>query len=78
MKLLKITRSSLHESYVLSISPDNGNTWEIYDMYAYGGVPTAYSYDFDKDFVNADILSDIAKLVNDGYIFSTAVVEDVN
>jgi len=78
MKLLKITRSSLHDAYILNISKDNGTTWERYDMYVYGGVPTAYSWAYDEDSVKADILSDIAKLVNDGYMFSTADIEDVD
>lgn len=42
MKLLKITRSSLHDAYVINISEDNGATWEVYDRYVYGGVPTDY------------------------------------
>ena len=79
MRLMKITRSHLHEAYVLSISYDDGNTWEIYDMYQYGGVPTEHSWEYDEDSVSADILFVIARLVNDdNFIFATKDVEDVD
>lgn len=68
MRLMKITRSHLHEAYILSISLDDGNTWEIYDMYPY-----------NEDLISADILFAIAKLVNDdNYIFATKDIEDVD
>ena len=79
MRLMKITRSHLHEAYVLSISYDDGDTWEIYDMYVYGGVPTDVSWEYNEDSVSADILFDIAKLVNDGnFMFATKNIEDVD
>ena len=79
MRLMKITRSHLHEAYILSISQDGGTTWEIYDMYPYGGVPTADSWEYNEDSVSADILFAIAKLVNDdNFIFATKDIEDVD
>ena len=79
MRLMKITRSRLHEAYVLSVSLGDGNTWEIYDMYPYGGVPTADSWEYNEDSVSADILFAIAKLVNDdNFIFAAKYIEDVD
>lgn len=79
MRWMKITRSHLHEAYVLSISLDDGNTWEIYDMYPYGGVPTEHNREYDEDSVSADILFVIARLVNDdNFIFATKDIEDVD
>lgn len=79
MRLMKITRSHLHEAYVLSVSEDGGNTWEIYDLYPYGGVPTEHSREYDEDSVSTDILFAIARLVNDdNFIFATKDIEDVD
>lgn len=76
---MKITRSHLHEAYVLSISQDDGATWEIYDMYPYGGVPTEHSWEYDEDSVSADILEAIARLINDdSFMFATKDIEDVD
>ena len=79
MRLMKITRSHVHEAYILSVSYDDGNTWEIYDMYQYGGVPTEHSWEYDEAYVNADILEAIARLVNDdNFMFATKYIEDVD
>lgn len=79
MRLMKITHSHVHEAYILSISQDDGNTWEIYDMYPYGGVPTVDSWEYNEDSVSIDILEAIAHLVNDeNYMFATKYIEDVD
>ena len=77
VKLLKITRSEVNAAYVINVSKNGGETWERYDMYPYGGVPTAYSWDYDEDSVTSEILSDIASLVNEGYMFATTRIEKV-
>lgn len=79
MRLMKITRSHKHEAYILSISQDDGDTWKIYDMYPYGGVSTEHNWEYDEDSVSADILFDIARLVNDdNFMFATKDIEDVD
>ena len=78
VKLMKITRSEVNAAYIINISKNGGETWEQYDMYTYGGVPTAYSWDYDEDSVKSEILSDIASLVNEGYMFATTRIEKVD
>lgn len=77
MKLIKITRSDSQEEFVLYISNDAGITWTKYNIYFYDcECESIWSF---GNYVNTDIITDIAHLVNDeNYRFAIPPMEKLD